>query len=58
MFIASCCCGFRNSWADGRTELSLFLKMSGLVSLNSCSIALLDSESDWTQAEHELGDGA
>ena len=58
MFIAACCYGFRNSWADGRTELSLFLKMSDPFFLDSCSIALLVSKADWTQTEHESEDGA
>lgn len=57
--VCSClCCGFLNSWADGRTELSLFLQMSNPVCLDSCSIARLVSESVWSQAELESGDRA
>lgn len=57
--VCSClCCGFLNSWADGRTELSLFLRMSNPVCLDSCSIARLVSESVWSQAEHESGERA
>lgn len=55
VIICVCCClcwGFLNSWAEARAEISLFLRMSNPVCLDSCSIARLVSESEWSQAEH------